>query len=353
MNSYYFTTLDTFIEKFGNKQANYLLLVAEGTEFMHSKLMTLEAKCYGGIFPEIIYDKEHYKTGIVVVELETKPELVPSIEQVDFENSNVENVRSMLVFVDGLSASIDSFLFSLFESIDEDCVLFGGGAGKLTLVQEPVIFSPNEILQDAALMVALSQNINVGVNHGWEYLEGPFVATSTQKNILKKIDYENAFNVYKNVVEEDSGFVFTDDNFFEIAKSYPLGIVTMEGEVIVRDPIVMENGSLVLVGIMPENSVINILKGKQNNLLNAAKQATDSAIQHAQNLEMIFVIDCISRVLFLGDNFKKEIGSIKNRVGEVPLVGALTLGEIANNSKAYIDFYNKTCVVGALCSSNS
>ena len=353
MKSYYFETLDEFIYKFGDEEAVYLLLVAEETSFSHSKISQLKARCYGAIFPEIIYENSHLKKGIIVTELEQEPTLIDTMDTPVFTGTNIENIGSMLVFVDGLSAYIDSFLFSLFESIDEDCILFGGGAGKLTLKQEKVIFSPQKMAQDAALMVALSQTVNVGVNHGWEFLEGPFVATSTDKNLLKKIDYESAFDVYKSVVEKDSKLKFTDDNFFDISKSYPLGIVTMDGEVIVRDPILTEDGTLVLVGVMPENSVINILKGEKSNLINAASHAADSAMSSSCDSDIVFMIDCISRVLFLEDSFKEEIGSIKNKIGSVPLVGALTLGEIANNSKEYIDFYNKTCVVGALCSSNS
>ena len=353
MKSYYFATINEFIDKFGDKECIYLLLIAENCQFTHTKIASLKAKCYGAIFPEIIYEKEHFKNGIVVTELELEPILIYNIEAPNFSNTNIADIKSMLVFVDGLSAYIDSFLFSLFESIDEDCVLFGGGAGKLTLKQEKVIFSPNEIVQDAALMIALPYSVNVGVNHGWEFLKGPFVATSTDKNILKKIDYEDAFDVYKAVVEKDSGVVFDNKNFFEISKSYPLGIVTMEGEVIVRDPILTKDGELILVGVMPQNSVINILKGEKSNLIEAASHATDSAIKSDCDLDMVFMIDCISRVLFLEDAFKEEIGSIKKKIGSVSLVGALTLGEIANNSKEYIDFYNKTCVVGALCSSNN
>ena len=31
------------------------------------------------------------------------------------------------------------------------------------------------------------------------------------------------------------------------------------------------------------------------------------------------------------------------------LFGALTLGEISNNTNDYISFYNKSCIVGAFC----
>ena len=353
MKNYYFKSVEEFINFKGTKKSLWLLLVAEESLFAYENFAELLTDTYGAVFPEIIYDKEHYKTGVVVIELSHKPQLIKDIQNPDFDNVEFTNSKSMLVFVDGLSPHIDSFLFSLFEVIDEDTILFGGGAGKLTLEQEKVIFTPEGIYQDAALLIAFDNPTKVGVKHGWEFLEGPLVATSSEKNILKKIDYEDAFNVYKRIVQKDSGLLFNDDNFFEIAKSYPLGIVTIDNEVIVRDPIFVQDGALVLVGIMPENSIINILKGEKSHLLGAAKQAAQEAYNQSENAELVFMIDCISRVLFLEESFKQEIESVHSIVNETPIVGALTLGEIANNSKSYIDFYNKTCVVGVICSFNS
>ena len=353
MKNYYFQSIEEFITFKDAKKSLWLLLVAEESSFCYKSFSDALFDSYGAIFPEIIYDKAHYKTGIVAIELKQKPHLIKDIQNPQLESIALSNVTSMLVFVDGLSSYIDSFLFSLFEAIDEDTILFGGGAGKLTLEQESVIFTPEGIYEDAALLIALDNPTKVGVKHGWEFLEGPFVATSSEKNILKKIDYVDAFDVYKRIVQEDSGLLFNDDNFFEIAKSYPLGIVTIDNEVIVRDPIFVQDGALVLVGVMPENSIINILKGEKSHLLGAAKQAAQEAYSQSDNAELVFMIDCISRVLFLEDSFKEEIESVNNILHEIPIVGALTLGEIANNSKSYIDFYNKTCVVGVICSSNS
>ena len=350
MKSSYFHSVAEFLQSSQNKESIKLLLIAEECLFQHSMVQNSGMQCYGAIFPEVIYDNNHYKEGLIVLELEHKPLCIENIDNALDANIDLFGISSMIVFVDGLSAHIDSFLFSIFESIDEDCVLFGGGAGKLTLQQEKVIFTPSNIFQDAALIIPLTQKLQVGVHHGWEYLDGPFIATSTQDNLLKKINYEDAYEVYKEVVQRDSGLIFNNDNFFEIAKSYPLGIVTMEGEVIVRDPIFTHDRALLLVGIMPENSIINILKGEKKNLIQAAKDAAKDAYEETSNAELIFMVDCISRVLFLESSFTQELEAVKERVGNVEVLGVLTLGEIANNSKAYIDFYNKTCVVGAICS---
>ena len=353
MKSSYFYSMEEFLQSSQSREGIKLLLISEQCLFQHSLIQNSGMKCYGAIFPEVIYENNHYKEGLIVLEIEYEPLCIENIDNTLDINIDLLGISSMIVFVDGLSAHIDSFLFSVFESIDEDCVLFGGGAGKLTLQQEKVIFTPNAIHQDAALIIPLEQKLQVGVHHGWEYLDGPFIATSTQDNLLKKINYEDAYDVYKEIVQQDSGLIFNNDNFFDIAKSYPLGIVTMEGEVIVRDPILTQEGNLLLVGVMPENSIINILKGKKKNLIQAAKDAAKDAYEETSNSELIFMVDCISRVLFLESSFTQEIKAVKEIVGDVEVLGVLTLGEIANNSKAYIDFYNKTCVVGSICSYNN
>jgi len=353
MKNYYCNSIEEFLELSRGHENIWLLLVAEECSFDFSLLNASDTQCYGAIFPEIIFANKHYSKGLIAIELEEKPLLIEDMNANIADDIGLDGIESMLVFVDGLSTSIDSFLFSLFEVIDEDCVLFGGGAGKLTFEQEKVIFTPDAIYKDASLIIPFKKEIKVGVNHGWEFLEGPLVATSSEKNILKKIDYEDAYTVYKRIVEQDSGLKFNKDNFFELSKSYPLGIVSIDNEVVVRDPILVQDNALVLVGDMPDNSIINILKGSKPHLIEAAKKAAQQAYDTQLNNEMVFMVDCISRVLFLEDSFKEEIGSVNEIIGNTPLVGVLTLGEIANNSKSYIDFYNKTCVVGVLCSCNN
>ncbi|EQD46615.1 hypothetical protein B1A_14553 [mine drainage metagenome] len=54
-------------------------------------------------------------------------------------------------------------------------------------------------------------------------------------------------------------------------------------------------------------------------------------------------MDCISRALFLEQDFRQELAVIHS---PAPMLGALTIGEIANSGQDYLEFYNKTAVVG-------
>ena len=54
-------------------------------------------------------------------------------------------------------------------------------------------------------------------------------------------------------------------------------------------------------------------------------------------------MDCISRVLFLEGDFDLEMKAA--RIPDLPMVGVLSIGEIANSGQDYLEFYNKTAVV--------
>jgi hypothetical protein len=368
-----YKNLEEFISNNSNSKEEYYLLVGENCDFDYEKLKESNIKFWGAIVTQVIYNDSNYDNALVACELDgAKVNLIEDLENPELKEKDYKDANSLMVLLDGLSSNISTFLDSLFNVLPLNVEILGGGAGKLTLKQEPVIFSNKGIYENAALTISKKSKLFIGVENGWEFLEGPFMVTSSNKNILKSLNFMDAFEVYKSVVEEDSGLKFnnafetyknvvekesgeqlTEDNFFDIAKSYPLGIVKFNKEIIVRDPIAKdEKGNMVLVGDLEQNSTINILKGNKKSLIESSNNAIKKALEANNdklNIKNVILFDCISRCIFLEDDFKKELGEIKKQVSNETLFGALTLGEIANNGNEYINFYNKTCVVGVLC----
>lgn len=361
-NIKYYETLDEFIQNNLETKNELFLFVAENCDFSIEKLQKTNIKFSGGIFTQVILNNKNYSTGILSAELEegTNSFLIKDLEKFELDTKDLKDLKdthSISIIIDGLSKNITPFLESIFKVLPLNSEIIGGGAGKLTLKQEPVIFSNEGIFQDAAIVLAIDSRLFVGVENGWKYLEGPFIATSCERNVVHSLNFESAFEVYKKIVEKDSGLKFNEDNFFDIAKSYPLGIIKFDKEVVVRDPIAKdENGNLVLVGDVDQNSSINILKGNKESLVASSGNAILNAIEkksqgctHTCTLDSIILFDCISRSIFLEEQFKEELSEIKKHIPTKELFGALTLGEIANNGDEYINFYNKTCVLGILC----
>ena len=89
-------------------------------------------------------------------------------------------------------------------------------------------------------------------------------------------------------------------------------------------------------------------------MIQSAKTAIKSSIANlTADIKHTFIIDCISRTLFLEEEFPKELIAISEAMPEsneketIPQ-GVLSLGEISSSEKGYLEFYNKTLVIGIL-----
>ncbi len=311
----------------------------------------------GGIFPSIIYNAKKYDQGTLFIGLNDKMQVnvIKDISQKDYDKLDGDmeeligdfdkSVRTMFVFIDGLTKHIGKCINVLFDNYGLEINYIGGGSGSLSFEQKPSLFTNYGLLQDALVYAYSKRQSSIGVRHGWKSISGPYQVTKSEATIIKELDYKPAFELYKGVVDQYASEPINEENFFEIAKSFPFGINSVSDTKIVRDPIILNGTEMVCVGNVEEGIYVDILEGSSDALLKAAKDAADIS-QEYMNFENDFTlfIDCISRVLFLEENFDGEIKAVYK--GNAPLVGALTFGEIANNGRDYLEFYNKTSVVG-------
>ncbi|WP_419771385.1 MAG: FIST C-terminal domain-containing protein [Candidatus Marinarcus sp.] len=345
----YFENIDLFLEHCGNHPSDYVLLVASNTQLDLKKFNHVNVNVYGALFPQIIFNKTLYDTGLIAIEINSSMNVhfIKSMQENSLLERNFQNVKSVIAVIEGLSQHSEEFLQELFEKIDIDTNIIGGGAGVKGETSKAVIFDKEKFYHDGAILIALIHNITLGVQHGWSYLQGPFIVTESEKNIVKKIDYKPAFEVYKEVIEKDCGIEINEQNVADVLNNYPLGVLKYEGEQIVREPISVSNGELVLVGNITNNALVNVLKGKNRHLLNAVKVASNDALK--ENCELVIVFDCTTRENFLEEKFEEELDIIFKKAKSSTLIGAVTLGEIANDGNRYIHFLNKTCVIGGIC----
>lgn len=316
---------------------------------------------FGALFPAIVHGRKSYEQGAIVKRFSssTGPLLVrepgkgplPAELQVP---AGREGKTTALVIVDGLALSIATFLTDLYGVLGNTVGYLGGGAGSLSLRQGPCIFTPRGFFQDAAVVTLLDHPVKLGVRHGWEKVGGPLVATQTDGNRVRQLNWRRAFDVYREFVEADSGQALTKDNFFALAKGYPFGMLKQYDESVVRDPIAVDDdGALLCVGEVPDNSVLDILKGSPASLIAAAGQAAaDCRLPEGSRAGSVLLFDCISRVLFMEEQFEGELVAISHRLEEdgvdLEPLGALTLGEISSYGDGFLEFFNKTVVSGVL-----
>ncbi len=328
-------------------------------QYLDIHLQALPVPVFGGIFPEIIANNTRLQRGSIVCALPVAVD-VHYIEHLSQAGEDyflqtqpliphVPPQATLLTLVDGLSTRISSLLDGLYEALGDSCKYLGGGAGSLSFQQKPCLFSNQGLRQDCAQITILSCPVSIGIKHGWHKFAGPFFVTGAYDNVITTLDYRPAFEVYREIVEADLGKRFTADNFFDLAKGYPFGLERIKGDVVVRDPVFQKEQALVCVGEVPANHIIYILKGEPNNLIYAAHQCVSHAASHAASQQVALLFDCISRTLFLEKHFATELEHIHCGLPEsLPLLGALSLGEIADTGNTCLEFLNKTIVLSIL-----
>lgn len=318
----------------------------------------------GGIYPGVIHGGQRHYHGTLLVGLPMDVD-IGVVDNLSDPDKGVElpldalaagaargEPTTHLVFVDGLASGIRSLVEGLFMSFGIENHFIGGGAGSLSFIQRPCLLTPDGLQADVALIITLATASAIGVTHGWAPVSDSMVVTSSERNMIKSLDWQPAAAQYARMIEADGGGPIDPDDFFATACSYPLGMVRLNAEMVVRDPLMSTpEGALVCVGEVPEGCTVRLLNGNHDTLIAAADQARQQALSQAAEqrlpapLNDWILIDCISRALYLGDDFAAELDAV-GQGGRV--FGALTLGEIANSGDDYLEFFNKTTVLGIL-----
>ncbi len=318
----------------------------------------------GGIFPGVIRGNAKYDTGAVLIPLpaDEPPLLITGMDRdvvevpfCDRLAARVGKNRTAIVFVDGFAPNIASVLEDLFGCLGNSVHYLGSGAGFLSIKKQPCIFTNEGFFENAASVVFAKCGSCLGARHGWERLGEPVVATKTRRNVIVNLNWRNALEVYREIVEADCGKkLHADERFYGTAANYPFGIVKEAAEDVVRDPFsANDRGEITCIGDIPENAVLNILKYKPQSLVAAAGQAVRDCLGGAsRRRRQALVFDCVSRAILLKDHFTAELDSVNRTFqelgpGTVP-EGMLSLGEICSYGEGYLDYFNKTIVVGML-----
>lgn len=328
---------------------------------MISDLNEMGIHFFGGIFPGLIHGKSEHSKGAVIRKM-------PGIEKpavINIENSdrigipdftellNSESGRkyTAIILLDGMAPNIGLFLSEMLNRLGNSVNYFGAGAGFRNMKKDLCLFSSEGFFNNAAIVVLVKLESCLGVQHGWKKIKGPLVATRTDRNVINEFNWENAFDVYREAVEKDSGRKFSEHNFYDIAREYPLGLFREGSEDTGRATVALTpDGDIVCGGEVHDNAVVYILGEKKASLIRAAQTAAeDCRIPENRRIRHCIVADCISRALLLEDEYSEELKAISRGIlstgsKEIP-EGVLTLGEISSLGERYLEYLNLTTVV--------
>ena len=263
----------------------------------------------------------------------------------------MESVVLMLVDASKTTGVVSEVLSGAYEVLGASFRFIGGGSSDNLHFKKSSQFLNGQIYHDAAVAVMLSTPTAqaVSLKHGWTPTGKNLVVTKAHGKVVEELDGQPALKVYMEFLKQDIA-TFDFKKFYPFASAHPLGVPAGRGEFIIRDPLAasVADSSITFVSEVPENSIVQIMEGTEESLLEASHTATDRGrdMLKGQTPALVFVADCVSRLLFFGDDIGKEIANIHiGKDAAEPMIGFFSFGEIGVEKTGLPAFHNKTCAL--------
>lgn len=259
--------------------------------------------------------------------------------------------RSALVMTDALAGHTDALVEELTLRTRGDYRFFGGGAGDDARFATTHVFAGTQSYNNAvcALEILSSKPIGIGVSHGWQPASAGLRVTEAEGARLIGLNSAPALEAFQEFARSTGQHLDTSDPMPFFLHNV-LGIRSTEGYRL-RVPLgIGENGSILCAAAVPEGSVVYIMKSDAQSAVQAAKQATESALRALAGHKpaAAFVFDCVATRLRLGQTFENELQACSMLLEPAGFIGCNTYGQIARAEGQFGGFHNCTAVVCVL-----
>jgi len=257
-----------------------------------------------------------------------------------------------VVLADGLSGVGEELVRQMVAHTKALHQIVGGAAGDEGRFKETLVGDPERAGTDvsAAAHVFGAASWGVGIGHGLEATTGKMAVTRAKGNVVFELDGRPAFEAYKEHARK-RGVTLTPTGAGEYLIANELGVMLGDRVARARAPLsVGADGSLTCAAVLRQGSQVAILDGVPKNMVAAARSAAEEAKANLQGAKPAGVVlfDCVCRGLILKDQFQQEIEAVRSVMGDVPVAGFLTYGEIANYGGSVEAWHNTTAVCVAI-----
>lgn len=256
--------------------------------------------------------------------------------------------HAALVLTDALAGFADDLVDRLTLLTGGTYRFFGGGAGDDTRFQHTVVFCGTEVATDAAVALEILSNkpIGVGVRHGWAPCGERMRVTEAEGMRVGSLNAVPAAEVF------DAHAAATGQRF-DRREPVPfflhnvLGVESPEGYRLRVPLAVQEDGSVACAADVPTDAAACIMTTNSTRAAEAAAWATRAALAQMEGHEpaVALVFDCVATRLRLGQGFEAELDAVRKELGDVPMAGFNTYGQIAQAEGQFSGFHNCTAVV--------
>jgi hypothetical protein len=237
----------------------------------------------------------------------------------------------LMLLCDGLTSDQREMARGAYEVTSAVIPLVGGAAGDDLNWQATYTFGEGRILPNGFVTVWINspRPMAVSVDHGWRPFGKPMLVTRAEGNTIFELDGRPALEAYLS----ERGAALKEDarSFGEKCMERPIGLPNAQGRYDMRH--VHESapgGGIVLPTGVPEHTVVQVMAGDAESLLEGARRAADAARAQLDGpARLALVFSCCTRAPLLRERVSEEVSLISSTLGGVAAGGFYTCGEFA------------------------
>lgn len=263
--------------------------------------------------------------------------------------------RSAMLFVDGLIGKGEETVLAASSVLGPTVKFSGGAASDVLKFDKTFVFGQGKALNDAVSVcfVASEKPMILSVKHGHHPVSKSLKVTKSKDNILYEIDGLPALEVWLDNLKDklQNGKTVSDkstkEDISKFLMQHEAGLMTGSNYKLRFPASVNPDGSLNFVCSIPEGSVFKIMDSNDADQIASARIAAENALAAAKGIKIAgaIVFDCACRSMLLKDKFPLAVEEIKKTLGDIPIIGFETYGEIAMDEGQFSGFHNTTTVI--------
>jgi methyl-accepting chemotaxis protein len=264
----------------------------------------------------------------------------------------------LIMLIDGLAGVGEEVALLPAAFLGPDARAAGASAADDYSFRETRVFANNECSSNALSMALLSssQPWSIGVQHGHTPISKAFKITRAEGNMVYELDGRPAVDVWMessrsaaaemgidvdamwNDPDQLGRYTCIFEGGLETAKGYKVRWTGLQSE---------SRDHLPFACTVPEGATMCVMKGTADSQISSAEQAARSALAGfgGGKIAGALVFDCAVRGAILGDDLPKAVEQYRNVLGDVPVLGCASYGEIALDPESFSGFHNTTSVV--------
>ena len=264
------------------------------------------------------------------------------------ENLLTDNLKSILIISEGSFINGTELINELIIQTKGIVPIFGGLAGDEYNFEKTIVglnedASPGKIVAIGFYGDAI--HFGFGSEGGWSDFGPEREVTQSDKNVLYKIGDRYALDLYKEYLGKYAEELPGSSLYFPLSMKE-----NSKSEPVVRTILSIdeEKKSMTFAGNIPNGSMVRLMKGNFDKLIDASYNAAALIHKNQSNdPELALLVSCVGRKIVLGNRIEEEIEVVKEVFGDKMLVcGFYSYGEISPTlNKVASELHNQTMTI--------